>query len=64
MLWARVIWKELGPQIFEDVMPITWVNCQKRIIYWPDGIKDERKAMERNWEIKMGKEYYFDQVHN
>ena len=32
MLWARVIWKELGPQIFEEVIPRTCVNREKSII--------------------------------
>ena len=57
MLWARVIWKELGPKIFEDVIARTCANREKSMIYWPDGIKDERKAMEGKSEIKIRKEF-------
>nr|XP_047137891.1 uncharacterized protein LOC124814341 isoform X2 [Hydra vulgaris] len=57
MLWARVIWKELGHRIYEDVIPRTWINREKGVIYWPDVIKDERKAMEGKLEIKMWKEF-------
>ena len=28
--------------------PRTCINREKSIIYWPDGIKDERKAMKAN----------------
>ena len=45
---ARVLWEEDDGEVYEDTIPLCWIDKEKKIIRWPNKLKrgDTKKAVE------------------
>lgn len=58
MLWGRIVWQE-NETVFNEVIPMKWVNEEDMIVYWPVKVNalramNEERSPEEGWkEFKM-----------
>lgn len=56
--WCRVVWVEEdkdGERTFSDVIPTSWVDEGKKIVYWPDKSENTKKCLKQCKEPAKGR---------